>query len=56
MKIHQNITCQKLVYSFFSDRTSWPAGLNDLALKNENDRYYLKAVSIEATTTLEEAK
>lgn len=37
-------------------RTSWPAGLNDLPLKDENDRYYLKAVSIEATTTLEEAK
>jgi peptidoglycan/xylan/chitin deacetylase (PgdA/CDA1 family) len=37
-------------------RTSWPSGLNDLPLKDESDRYYLKAVSIEATTTLEEAK
>jgi peptidoglycan/xylan/chitin deacetylase (PgdA/CDA1 family) len=41
---------------YFYHRTSWPFGLNDLPLKNESDRYYLKSVSIEATTTLEEAK
>jgi len=40
---------------YVSHRTSWPAGLNNVPLE-KGERYQLKAVSIEADTTLEEAK
>jgi peptidoglycan/xylan/chitin deacetylase (PgdA/CDA1 family) len=39
-----------------SHRTSWPAELNNLPLNNPEDRYYLKSVSVEAKTTVEEVK
>ena len=41
---------------YVSHRTAWPAGLNDLPLKDSEDRYYLKSVSVEAQTTVEEVK
>lgn len=41
---------------YASHRTAWPAGLNDLPLKDSEDRYYLKSVSVEAKTTVEEVK
>lgn len=37
-------------------RTSWPAGLNQIPLQAPQDQYRLMSVSIEANTTLEEAK
>lgn len=39
-----------------SHRTSWPAELNNLPLNNPEDRYYLKSVSVEDKTTVEEVK
>jgi len=41
---------------YFSHRTSRLVGLNDLPLNNPEDRYYLKSVSVEAKTTVEEVK
>jgi len=38
---------------YLCHRSSWPAGLNDIPLKEEN-HYQLKAVSVEADTTVEE--
>ncbi|MDD3487973.1 MAG: polysaccharide deacetylase family protein [Candidatus Pacebacteria bacterium] len=46
----------KMIAKYYdSHRTAWPDGLNDLPLDNLN-RYYLKSVSVEARTTIEEVK
>ena len=41
---------------YVSHRITWPAGLNDLPLKDSEDRYHLKSVLVEAKTTVEEVK
>lgn len=48
-------TLNEIARYYFYHRTSWPAGLNSIPLATK-EKYRLLAVSIEASTTLEEAK
>lgn len=49
-------TIEEIARYYSYHRTSWPAGLNPIPLTETEDKYRLLSVSIEASTTLEEAK